>query len=431
MFNRTLLIVTTFLFYNIWGNCLGQKITVLQKATCTNKSIKLSLLLPPVVKKNYCVQYLGTKFDNYYFSTCENVLFDTAEVIGLSIGGHLATANTKEINDYLGALMKEAHWIGYKQNPKNPLFNDPPNPASGFEWMSGAPNLETFWAGPGEPDNREDSHPGMTTIQNCNSNRQGYWCDAEPELRFKGLLESKFRTPPKTNYIVKWSTGDTTGNITIQNLNLKTISVEIKTDPLATPILLQVSLDSLQIPFPNSYPEINIKSTKNKVTPLMSQNKGNYQYVWTPTMDLDKITSPAVIQTYTKDIHYTLTISSKEGCTATEKFYIFADPIVEPPTAPVVPITPPSETVIPNIFSPNNDQINDIYFITFNQPIINFQAEIYNRWGVSIFETTDSKFKWDGRYRGEIVSEGEYILKASYFENGKQIKWVKTIMVIK
>ena len=216
-----------------------------------------------------------------------------------------------------------------------------------------------------------------------------------------------------------------------KNLNLKTISVEIKTDPLATPILLQVSLDSLQIPFPNSYPEINIKSTKNKVTPLMSQNKGNYQYVWTPTMDLDKITSPAVIQTYTKDIHYTLTISSKEGCTATEKFYVFADPIVEPPTAPVVPITPPSETVIPNIFSPNNDQINDIYFITFNQPIINFQAEIYNRWGVSIFETTDSKFKWDGRYRGEIVSEGEYILKASYFENGKQIKWVKTIMVIK
>jgi gliding motility-associated-like protein len=62
---------------------------------------------------------------------------------------------------------------------------------------------------------------------------------------------------------------------------------------------------------------------------------------------------------------------------------------------------------------------------------MNFQAEIYNRWGVSIFETTDSKFKWDGRYRGEIVSEGEYILKASYFENGKQIKWVKTIMVIK
>ena len=51
MFNRTLLIVTTFLFYNIWGNCLGQKITVLQKATCNNKSIKLSLLLPPVVKK--------------------------------------------------------------------------------------------------------------------------------------------------------------------------------------------------------------------------------------------------------------------------------------------------------------------------------------------------------------------------------------------
>jgi hypothetical protein len=128
-----------------FGESIGQKITVLQKATCKNKEIKLSLQLPPIVKKSYCVQYLGSKFDNHYFSTCENVLFDTAEVIGQSIGGHLATSNTKEVNEYLGNLMKEAHWIGYKQNPKSPLFNDPPDPASGFEWMSGAPNFTSWY----------------------------------------------------------------------------------------------------------------------------------------------------------------------------------------------------------------------------------------------------------------------------------------------
>lgn len=415
------------LFLGTLEICLGQKITVLQKATCTNKTIKLALELPPISKKSYCVQYLGTKFDNYYFSTCNNVLFDTAEVIGQSIGGHLATSNTKEVNEYLGNLLKEAHWIGYKQNPKSPLFNDPPNPASGFEWMSGAPNLETFWASPGEPDNREDTHPGMTTVQNCNPNRIGYWCDAEPPLRFKGLLESKFRNPPTSNYLIKWSTGDTARNLTIHDLTLKMLTVEIKTDAQAQPVILQVNLDSLQIPFPINYAEKSIKSEKNKTTVLTSQNRGNYQYAWVPTTDLDKPTSSTVTQTYTKDIQYTLTVSSKEGCVATEKFTIFADPIVQQPIPPNVS----TETIFPNVFSPNNDQINDLYFITFNQAVTNFQAQIFNRWGIPIFESTDPNFKWDGKYQGETINEGNYIIRVSYELNGKEEKWIKPILVIK
>ncbi len=418
---RFISITVSLLF--ILGESLGQKITVLQKATCKNKEIKLSLELPPITKKSYCVQYLGTRFDNYYFSTCETVLFDTAEVIGQSIGGHLATSNTKEVNEYLGNLMKEAHWIGYKQNPKSPLFNDPPDPSSGFEWMSGAPNLETFWASPGEPDNREDSRPGMTTVQNCNPSRLGFWCDAEPPLRFKGLLESKFRNPPTSNYLIKWSTGDTTKNLTVVDLNQKIISVEIKTDAQSQAIKLQISLDSLIIPSPTTYAEISIKSTKNNKTALASQNKGNYLYSWDPTQDLDKSTSASVIQTFSQDIRYTLTVTSKEGCTATEKFFLFADPIT-PPTAPI-------ELKIANVFSPNNDQINDTYYLPFQTQLTDFKAEIFNRWGERIFETTDALFKWDGRYQGEIVSEGKYLLKVYYRENEKEVKWVQPIMVIK
>ena len=112
---------------------------------------------------------------------------------------------------------------------------------------------------------------------------------------------------------------------------------------------------------------------------------------------------------------------------ATEKFTIFADPIVQQPIPPNVS----TETIFPNVFSPNNDQINDLYFITFNQAVTNFQAQIFNRWGIPIFESTDPNFKWDGKYQGETINEGKYIIRVSYELNGKEEKWIKPILVIK
>jgi gliding motility-associated-like protein len=201
------------------------------------------------------------------------------------------------------------------------------------------------------------------------------------------------------------------------------ISVEIKTDAQAQPVILQISLDSLIIPSPTTYAELSIKSTKNNKTTLTAQNKGNYVYSWDPTQNLDKSTSASVIQTFDQDIRYTLTVTSKEGCIATEKFFLYADPNTPP--------TPPSELKIANVFSPNNDQINDTYYLPFQTQLTDFKAEIFNRWGERIFETTDALFKWDGRYQGEIVSEGKYLLKVYYRENEKEVKWVQPIMVIK
>ena len=50
----------------------------------------------------------------------------------------------------------------------------------------------------------------------------------------------------------------------------------------------------------------------------------------------------------------------------------------------------------PNIFTPNNDDVNDVWFLDltgFN----NIEATIYNRWGIKIFEATTKKVIWDGR----------------------------------
>lgn len=63
----------------------------------------------------------------------------------------------------------------------------------------------------------------------------------------------------------------------------------------------------------------------------------------------------------------------------------------------------------PTAFSPNNDSKND-YFEVYNHGIHpeGYHLLIYNRWGEIVFETKDKDKKWDGKYKGDIVSSDVY-----------------------
>lgn len=63
--------------------------------------------------------------------------------------------------------------------------------------------------------------------------------------------------------------------------------------------------------------------------------------------------------------------------------------------------------IIPNVFTPNKDGINDILKITLCNPIQ--KISIYNRWGIKVFETTNMNHDWDGRTTsGEECTDGIY-----------------------
>ena len=63
---------------------------------------------------------------------------------------------------------------------------------------------------------------------------------------------------------------------------------------------------------------------------------------------------------------------------------------------------------VPNAFSPNDDQHND-YFSVIWRNLIEFEVRILNRWGEILYSSDDPDFKWDGKYRGELVPEGVYV----------------------
>lgn len=62
---------------------------------------------------------------------------------------------------------------------------------------------------------------------------------------------------------------------------------------------------------------------------------------------------------------------------------------------------------VSNAFSPNGDQINDI-FQTFDNHIGSYSMTIFSRWGEIIFQSTDKSVFWDGYYNGKQMDVGVY-----------------------
>ncbi len=64
--------------------------------------------------------------------------------------------------------------------------------------------------------------------------------------------------------------------------------------------------------------------------------------------------------------------------------------------------------LIPNVFSPNGDGTNDEFYIP-NSGLKEYKIEIFDRWGVKIFEAEAPAIHWDGRSTsGGICTDGTY-----------------------
>jgi len=81
---------------------------------------------------------------------------------------------------------------------------------------------------------------------------------------------------------------------------------------------------------------------------------------------------------------------------------------------------------INNVFTPNNDGINDEYHFG-DEMLVELRVAIYNRWGQQVYAFNDVKGSWDGKsFNGELVPEGVYFftmeaigsLGDSYIEEG-------------
>ncbi len=82
-------------------------------------------------------------------------------------------------------------------------------------------------------------------------------------------------------------------------------------------------------------------------------------------------------------------------------------------TIPEIPTDTTSFIAIPNVFSPNDDGVND-FFKVEGHGLYHYKIQIFNRWGTPLFTGMVLSEPWGGRYNGNPVAEGVYMFIITY-----------------
>ncbi|NNF34503.1 MAG: T9SS type B sorting domain-containing protein [Saprospiraceae bacterium] len=135
---------------------------------------------------------------------------------------------------------------------------------------------------------------------------------------------------------------------------------------------------------------------------------------WNPDGDLDDATIADPTVTGTRSETYVVAFNDN-NCVATDSVRVN---VVDPNALQC------EDLLLPKAFSPNQDNLNDIYRISnvfIIQDLISF--EVFNRWGERVFITVNKDTGWDGSYNGQEVNPGMYIYKVKYTcENQEFVK---------
>ncbi|MEL6971270.1 MAG: gliding motility-associated C-terminal domain-containing protein, partial [Bacteroidota bacterium] len=69
------------------------------------------------------------------------------------------------------------------------------------------------------------------------------------------------------------------------------------------------------------------------------------------------------------------------------------------------------QAFIPNVFSPNEDGLNDSFFPQFDDSIeiLEYELQVFDRWGNQLFTSQNVSEGWRGRSRGDLLPQGVYV----------------------
>ena len=145
--------------------------------------------------------------------------------------------------------------------------------------------------------------------------------------------------------------------------------------------------------------------TAGESVQLLAQ--GATTYTWTSSGGLDNSSISNPVASPPTSTTYTVTGTNDFNCTATATVAITVDDAYE--------------IFVPDMFSPNEDQSNDVLFVN-TRGVEHFQFKVYDRTGKEIFAANDSSQGWDGTYNGTLQRMDTYVyfISATSY-SGKQI----------
>ena len=155
-------------------------------------------------------------------------------------------------------------------------------------------------------------------------------------------------------------------------------------DTLWELIVYEENYDSLRVVGPN---RLCTDEAELKVTGVSSSDINSSSWNTGNTGLQTKIVDPGI---------YTWEGESERGCV-----YRVEKEIEECTTCQIA---------IPNTFTPNGDDINDVFRVSSSCDLIGFKAEIFDRWGKLVVVSRDPKVIWDGR----DYHSGTYVYRINY-----------------
>ena len=114
---------------------------------------------------------------------------------------------------------------------------------------------------------------------------------------------------------------------------------------------------------------------------------------------------------------YKVWVEDENGCSAMSDIAIVRS----------VPLT---QVFVPTVFTPNDDEHNELFVIEGSH-IVNFNIQIFDRWGEQLFESNFIDKSWDGTFQSNKVQQGSYFYKIEVLgEDGNIFKKNGLIKVI-
>ncbi len=136
------------------------------------------------------------------------------------------------------------------------------------------------------------------------------------------------------------------------------------------------------------------------LTLVPTVNASNLRFNWVGQwLSCDTCERPSVQPL--QESHYSLIVSTPDGCSATDGLTIF--------------VHKTHSVYVPNAFSPDGDGNNDVLVVFAGPDVVKVRAfQVYSRWGEAVFQYFNippnaAEYGWDGNYRGKEMQPAVFV----------------------
>ena len=196
-----------------------------------------------------------------------------------------------------------------------------------------------------------------------------------------------------------WNTGDTGSTLRVDQEGWYSVMVNSECQTAVDSIFVKEATDVI---FVDLGPDLRVSWGERVQLEAETNATEVRQYRWAAssgTLSCTDCPNPEAIPLETTT--YTLTLVDEFGCIATDELVIEVEKGLD----------------VGNVFTPNNDGINDVFFIRGKGQLQVRELQFYDRWGSKVFVSpggmiNDPSHGWDGQRKGKPVPEGIYFWQA-------------------